>query len=219
MKYYLIPYFLLITAITKAQSVKESYFEFKAGYMPTIGKVSVRGESTPWINTLPYDGNFNPDGDTFASTSLGIAYGKYLSPQLRLGVGADIDFYHNLSEGNTSRATPFYGDARYTFNNTGRGFYAYAQLGYSFITGTDWHSGFKTGLGLGYAIRGEDSKHGFNFSIGYNYQTLNRMIQQRRGAPIQGEGYFGPTTVQDIYFAGYKTIILQTLPIKIAYEF
>ncbi|OJW18394.1 MAG: hypothetical protein BGO48_17800 [Mucilaginibacter sp. 44-25] len=37
MKYYLISYLLLITTIAKGQSVKESYFEFKAGYMPTIG--------------------------------------------------------------------------------------------------------------------------------------------------------------------------------------
>jgi hypothetical protein len=220
MKYISILIFVLFTKITLAQEYsKESFFEIRVGYMPTLGKVNVQGENTPWINTLSSDADFNNKGDSFVSTNIGVTYGKYLSPQIRLGLGVDFDFYNNISEGHTSRTIPFFGDFKYTFNESKKGIFAYAQVGYSFITGMDWHSGFKSGFGIGFTTLGPTDKHGFNFSIGYNYQTLNKLSQQILGPPMNGEGYYGPTTVRYLSFVGYKNIAIQTLPLKIAYEF
>lgn len=212
-------FLLLISTFSFGQSENKPYFEIRIGYMPTLGNVNTQGENTPWINTLSSDGNQNINGDTFSSTTIGIGYGKYMSPQLRLGLGVDVDFYNNISEGHTSRTVPFFGDVKYILKSTKRGLFVYGQTGYSFITGMDWHTGFKGGFGIGYSMLSSTSERGFNFSIGYNYQVLNKLSQQILGPPVKGEGLYGPTTVRYLSFAGYKNIIIQTLPIKITYEF
>ncbi|MCO5934838.1 hypothetical protein NAF17_04745 [Mucilaginibacter sp. RB4R14] len=75
--------------------------------MPTLGNVNIQGENTPWINTLSSEGDQNMNGDTFSSTTIGVGYGQYVSPKLRLGLGIDVDFYNNLSEGRSSRTVQF----------------------------------------------------------------------------------------------------------------
>lgn len=220
MKFICVFVLIFVTKIAFAQDDgKELFFEFRLGLMPTVGNVNIQGVSAPWINTLSSDADISQKGDSFFSTNFGIAFGKSLSPKVKLALGVDVDFYHNISEGNTSRAIPFYGDFRYSFHENNTGLFVYAQSGYSFIQGTDWHTGFKSGVGIGYSLVSATGKRGFNFSLGYNYQVLNKMTQQILGPPTQGVGYYGPTTVRYLSFAGYKNIIIHTLPLKIAYDF
>lgn len=219
MKFLLVLAFAFLSGSAFAQDYDQKpFFEIRIGYLPNVVNAKIKGESAPWINTLSSEGD-NRNADQFASGNFGFTYGKYLSSRLRLGLGVDVDFYHNITEGRSYRAVPVFADFRYNSKETKSGLFAYAQAGYSFITGTDWQSGLKSGVGVGYSLVSPTGGGGLSFSVGYNYQILNKLPQQLLGPPTSGEGYYGPTTVRYLTFVGYKNVIMQTLPLKIAYEF
>ena len=189
-----------------------SFFEPHVGYLFAAGTVKVQGTDDPWQNYLfpesskdqatqkDHDGNY---------LNIGAIYGKFITNDVQLGIGIDMDFYFNVGN-ETGKVLPVYANIRYNIAAEKDFIYFYGNAGYAPQLGDSFHAGFKGGAGLGYSIQGK--KHAYNISLGYNYQVVRGLNQEVFTISSNG-------TTNTLIGVNVKNVVISSIPLQFGISF